>query len=363
MEKCKLCSRRIFSNILDQDGYCPTCSKALRESAERKAREGAIADNKRRDNATWIDSLPSYEIIIPETPYKRQTGYEPFIFSNITSKGKYDSEIVVFDTETTGLSPNKDRIIEIGAIKYMNGVPVEKFHSYVNPECHIPENVSKINHITDDMVAEAPTIGQVLPSFDDFVGSAIIVAHNLEFDLKFIFYSGSKVLDIKRKYIDTLDQARRIIKKSDIDNYKLNTLCEYYGFMIPNIHSALADAFGAGRLFYELVSEKQDFNFALKPPAAVHENYEPTIKNINIEDPKLVQEQIQRPSTNYIKEDVNVKPNHLEFSRHSINLRIIPLIICIIGVIISFSKESFLMILAFIVLTIVSIIYLKNRPK
>ena len=77
---------------------------------------------------------------------------------------------VVFDTETTGLYPWRDKIIEIGAVRFCNGEPVETFHSMVDPGVRIPEMVTQINHITNEMVAGAPAITDVLPAFEDFVG-------------------------------------------------------------------------------------------------------------------------------------------------------------------------------------------------
>lgn len=267
MAKCGLCGRKVLFKMSFTDGYCPACFKWKQEADERnrqkKAAEAARKENIRR----WIEYIPSHSISIPETPYKRQTRYEPFDFSNITAKGSYDGDIVVFDAETTGLSPSKDRIIEIGAIRYFNGEPVEKFHSYINPERHIPEDATKINKITDAMVADAPTIGQVLPSFDEFIGKSMLVAHNLEFDLKFIYYSGSKVFETKRKYIDTLEQSHRLIGKTEVYDYTLETLAEYFKLSIPDTHSALSDAFAAAWLFYHLVLEKQgSVHFIKEPP-------------------------------------------------------------------------------------------------
>ena len=98
---------------------------------------------------------------------------------------------VVFDTETTGLYPWRDKIIEIGAVRFRDGEPVETFHSMIDPEIHIPEMVTQINHITDDMVAGAPTAGEVMAAFDEFAGTDDIVGHNIDFDLRCIKSAGS----------------------------------------------------------------------------------------------------------------------------------------------------------------------------
>lgn len=256
-KRCRLCGRKGFMFVLDEDGYCPACAKSHAEFVERRQKEAEA--RRMREEAVWseIHSIPVYEFSVSDTPRKRNTGYERIAFSNITPKGRYDN-IVVFDTETTGLAPSKDRIIELAAIRYVDGKPVSRFHSYINPERPIPPDATKINGITDDMVADAPVIGAILPAFDEFIGDSILIAHNLEFDLKYIYYSGSCVFETKRKYIDTLEQSQKLLKKPrDVDNHKLSTLCDYYGITIAGQHSALADVYATGELFFRLVDEVQ----------------------------------------------------------------------------------------------------------
>lgn len=267
MGKCALCGKKFLFGKFDENGYCPSCSSWHKQNEAKKEQQRLKEEEDARKVTAWIDSLPTFEIEIPEKGYLRQKEYEEFDFSNITPKGTYD-DIVAFDTETTGLAPSRDRIIELAAIRYVNGSPVEKFHSYVNPERPIPAEASQINHITDDMVAGAPTIGQILPSFEKFVGKSTLVAHNLEFDLKFLYYSGSKILETKRKYIDTLDQAHKLIKKDEVSDYQLETLCWHFNHNIASAHSALADAFAVGWLFHYLVLQKQGSVVFQKTPDA-----------------------------------------------------------------------------------------------
>lgn len=274
MARCKRCGKSKLFLKLNYDGICAECEeKERQELAERLRREKAAREAAALQR---LESIPKREIILSDEYRKRQRGYEPVNTSNITPKGVYD-RFVVFDTETTGLTPSKNRIIELAAVRFIDGEPVELFSSLVNPEREIPPEISELNIITDDMVADAPTISQILPAFEDFIGDDLLVAHNIEFDLKFLFHSGSKLFDTKRKYIDTLEQAQKLLRKPrrkyyedydywdydyesdyDVDDHKLDTLCSYYHIIRPYEHRAASDALATGDLFLELIEEKQN---------------------------------------------------------------------------------------------------------
>jgi len=132
-----------------------------------------------------------------------------------------------------------------------------------------------INHITLDMVEGRPTFGQVAESLLSFIGNDNIVGHNLEFDLKFIVKGGADVTAQKRKYYDTLDIAQRTLKKVrkkwdkdlesfeedydsdyDVEDYKLGTLCDYYGIINTESHRAEGDAIAAGELLRHLADDR-----------------------------------------------------------------------------------------------------------
>lgn len=230
---------------------------------ERKKKREEDLKNKVLTAQNELASLPRYTIEFSNELRKRRTGYEEVPYSNITPKGKYP-EFVVFDTETTGLSASKDRIVELSAVRFVDGVPVEVFETFINPEREISPEVSAINHITNDMVADAPTISEVLPSFEAFVGKSPLVAHNLKFDIKFLFYSGSIITDTPRKYYDTLEQSQNLLKKIksydsdwDVIDYKLGTVAEYFDITFPCQHRASGDAMVAGKVFLKLIEKKQ----------------------------------------------------------------------------------------------------------
>ena len=244
---------------------------------EIKRRREEFLQKKLRDAQEELNSLPRYPITISTEKRKRKTGYEEPTFSNITAKGKYN-EFVVFDTETTGLAPSKERIIELAAIRFVDGSPTEIFETYINPGKPIPPEATAINHITDEMVADAPTISQILPAFEAFVGRSPLVAHNLAFDLKFMYYSGSNLMESPRKYFDTLQVAQKMLKKPkykydeefgtwekdydsayDVYDHKLETLADYYNITCPDQHRAASDAIVAGKLFLKLIDDKQTY--------------------------------------------------------------------------------------------------------
>lgn len=262
MPKCKSCGKfRLFLK-LDTKGFCKECAE---RDAKRKQHIKWLNDEAKRE----LEDLPRYPITLSDAKlaHRLVSDLDDIDFTNITPKGIYN-EFVVFDTETTGLSAARDKIIELAAIRFVNGQPREVFETFVNPGCAVPAEAAQVNHITDDMLADAPTIAQVLPAFDAFVGKSNIVAHNLTFDLKFVHHAGSTLIDTKRKYYCTYEQSKKLLKGpkykhgeldySDYDVYdhKLGTLCEYYHIIIPEQHRAAADAMATGKLFLALVDER-----------------------------------------------------------------------------------------------------------
>ena len=230
-----------------------------------------------------IEAIPSVEIMLSETVCAKKpvSELEELVkYSNITSKTSFDriGSFVVVDTETTGLSSTRDNIIELAAIKFEDWIPVAKFHTLINPKKHIPDDASAVNGITDEMVAEAPTFSQIIESLMDFVGNFSLVGHNLPFDLKFLYRYGYDFTTEKRRYFDTCEIAKKTLKKPkmkwdkeygeyvindnydyDVEDYKLTTLCDYYGIRDNTFaHRALSDALATGLLFKKLAQDKID---------------------------------------------------------------------------------------------------------
>lgn len=156
----------------------------------------------------------------------------------------YPSSFTVFDLETTGLDASTEKIIEIGAIKYREGIESDRFQTFVNPQKPIPQSASNVNHIYDNMVKGAPLINEVLPQFMAFIGSDVLVAHNASFDIKFIQTELSRRID--NEVIDTLALSRRCIKA--LPNYKLETLKAYLHMDEPS-HRAIDDCNVTAKLY------------------------------------------------------------------------------------------------------------------
>lgn len=160
-----------------------------------------------------------------------------------------DEEFICFDIETTGLSPHKDRITEIGAVRVINGEITDNFSTFVNPLMPIPAKITQLTGITNDMVADAPTEEEAVKKFFEFCGeNAVLVAHNADFDTSFMRVASERC-DIPYDYtsVDTLAIAKSILR--DIKDYKLNTIAEYLRLGSFNHHRATDDAEMLAKIF------------------------------------------------------------------------------------------------------------------
>lgn len=163
-----------------------------------------------------------------------------------------NSEFVVFDVETTGLSPAKDKIIEIGAVKVNNGAVVEEFHSMINPGQIISENITKITGITNDMVKDSPAISEILPNFIEFIGNSPLIAHNASFDMGFLYEAArEQKFKVNNAVVDTLMLSRILIPT--LEKYKLGFIAKSLNIQFDVAHRAVDDAVTAAKIWFELV--------------------------------------------------------------------------------------------------------------
>ena len=186
-----------------------------------------------------------------------------FVMFNYKLGDDLDRDYVVFDLETTGLYKVTDRIIEIGAVRYnTKGEIVGRFSTFVNPERPIPDESFAIHGISDAVVADAPTISEILPEFLKFIDNSILVAHNAPFDVGFIEENTKRLgyLWNDPVYIDTCELARRLIL-TGIQNYKLDTVAKYLDVELENHHRAVDDCVCCGGIFFKLLEllEQKDF--------------------------------------------------------------------------------------------------------
>ncbi|MBD5129920.1 MAG: PolC-type DNA polymerase III [Ruminococcaceae bacterium] len=176
--------------------------------------------------------------------------------SLVSGCGDYpvDGEIVVFDLETTGLSPVNDRMTEIGAVKLKNREIVAEFQTFVNPDMPIPEKITELTGITDEMVAEAPDEQKALADFLEFAGNAVLVAHNAPFDTSFI-KAACERRGVKYELgsIDTVALCRAALP--NLNNHKLDTVAKHYKLGDFNHHRAIDDAKMLTAIFLRLLSD------------------------------------------------------------------------------------------------------------
>ena len=162
-----------------------------------------------------------------------------------------EDSFVVFDLETTGFGPVKDRIIEIGAVKVVNGKITDRFSTFVNPDIPIPFKIEQLTGINDDMVLDAPMIEEVLPQFLEFCEGCVLVGHNAQFDVGFITQK-AKMLGIETNFtvVDTVGMARALLP--ELNKFKLNIVAKALDISLENHHRAVDDAGATAEIFLKL---------------------------------------------------------------------------------------------------------------
>lgn len=165
-----------------------------------------------------------------------------------------DVPFCVLDLETTGGSPADSAITEIGAVKYLGGDEIGSFQTLVNPGTEIPPFITVLTGITHAMVVEAPKIAEVFPTFLEFLGDAVIVGHNVRFDLSFL---NAAALDLgygrlPNRFVDTYALARRLMRR-EVRNLKLKTLADHFAAPTKPTHRALEDARATAWVLHRLL--------------------------------------------------------------------------------------------------------------
>jgi len=165
-----------------------------------------------------------------------------------------DVPFCVLDLETTGLSPDTEGITEIGAVRYEGGCETGRFQTLVNPDALIPPRVTVITGITQAMVIDAPKIGEALPSFLEFIGDAVIVGHNVRFDISFLNAASISLGygRLSNRSVDTLRLAQRLVR-TELRSFKLSSLAAHFGSPTRPNHRALDDSLATAHVFWALL--------------------------------------------------------------------------------------------------------------
>lgn len=198
-------------------------------------------------------------LLSPDIENKGIVTTKPIIINNYTIE-KLKSRYIAFDTETTGLNPRMDRIIELGVVLFENGKCVKRFQTLVNPGVVIPARVTAVNNITNSMIKDAPTEEVVYSELAEFLKDAyneqtIICAHNARFDMSFLSETLMRLgYNANINYIDTLALSKQKIK--GLYNYKQDTVAHYFDIVNEQAHRAASDAETCGKILWNLIEEK-----------------------------------------------------------------------------------------------------------
>ena len=199
-------------------------------------------------------------------------------------KGKsllsFPDNYTIIDIETTGLDPRFDEIIELAAINYVHDKEISRFQALVKPEYEISDFITELTGITNEMLATALPIASVLPDFRAFVGDSILIGHNVNFDINFIydFSVYNSLPSFSNNFVDTMRISRRLFK--ELPNHKLHTLVSYFDINQPVEHRALADCISTYYCYLKMKQHVQETGAAL---IADWEKYNSMSKSIKAE--------------------------------------------------------------------------------
>ncbi len=228
--------------------------------------------------------------------------------------------LVVFDIETTGFSKINDRIIEIGAVKVENRKITDIYNVLINPEMDIPEIITELTGINNNMVKDERVIEEVLPEFMDFVGDATLVAHNADFDIGFIREKCRlQNIEYKNAYVDTVAFARVMLP--ELKKHKLNLIAKHLGVSLENHHRASDDAKATAEIFLELVNRVEENNFVFdkninniptKWPIFKHESFNGLVYAKNLAGLKNLYKLVSESSLKYFNRSPGIPEFLLE---------------------------------------------------
>lgn len=194
----------------------------------------SLKQNKKED-CTLDDISKSDSIKIPEiTSYRK--------------KRNFVNEFIAFDIETTGLDAGKHEIIQIAAVHFKDNRIFNQYSSYIKPLKRIPSEATAIHNITNNMVKDASSIGDVLPEFINFIGDHVLVGHNSSFDMKFILHELNNLgIQLNNQVADTFSLSKKYFPH--FSNHKLVTVAKKLKIDYSEAHNAIHDAIACGQVY------------------------------------------------------------------------------------------------------------------
>lgn len=252
----------LHTTMSDMDGMS-SATDLIRQAHKWGQKAVAITDHGVAQ--AFPEAMNAVEAIRKEDPdFKVIYGTEAYFVNDLvpavtgTDARALSEEFICFDLETTGLSPKKERITEIGAVRVRDGQVLEHFDTFVNPQMPIPEKITELTGITDAMVQDAPLEKEALEQFFAFCGeNPVLVAHNAGFDMGFLRAAAERSsLPCEMTYIDTVPMCRSMLK--DIKDAKLDTVAKYLKLKPFQHHRADDDAAVLGEIFANLLERLQE---------------------------------------------------------------------------------------------------------
>ncbi len=253
----------LHTNMSDMDGMSPA-GDLIQQAYKWGQKAVAITDHGVAQ--AFPEAMNAEEAIRKDDPdFKVIYGTEAYFVNDLVpavvgdSTRSLEEDFICFDLETTGLSPKKDRITEIGAVRIHNGEVTDHFDTFVDPGMPIPQKITELTGITDEMVRGAPSEAEALQAFYDFCGDSgvVLVAHNAGFDTGFLRAAGARAgVPFPYVYIDSVPICRALL--TDIKNCKLDTVAAYLKLKPFNHHRADDDAAVLGEIFLNLLQRLRE---------------------------------------------------------------------------------------------------------
>ena len=257
----------LHTKLSSMDGFCDP-GEIVRMAHKMGHKAVAITDHGVVQG--FPEAMLAADAIRKQDPdFKLIYGLEAYFVDDMVpvlygeASGSLQGSFVVFDTETTGLDFENDRLTEIGAVVVENGQIVDHFNTFVNPGKPIPPKVVELTGITDSMVADAPNPDEAMEQFLEFAGGRVLIAHNAhKFDMRMLYAAARRAgKSVTNAYIDTLPMAQNLYP--GLRNYKLNTVNEYLELEAFNHHRAVDDAKALALIFCKMLDSLKERNITL----------------------------------------------------------------------------------------------------